>query len=51
MVNPYKYVGQLGCYSDAGTGLMLLGYRFYDPVAGVFTQPDSSRLRLTYHHL
>lgn len=47
-VNPFQYVGQLGYYSDSFTGLMLLGCRFYDPEAEVFTQPDSSRF--IHHH-
>ena len=42
-VNPYKYIGKLGYYSDSGTGLMLLGSRFYDPEAGVFTQRDKAK--------
>ena len=48
-VNPYKYVGQLGYYSDAGTGLMLLGSRFYDPEAGVFTQRDAAKDGISYY--
>ncbi len=48
-VNPYKYVGRLGYYSDSGTGLLLLGSRFYDPEAGVFTQRDAAKDGLSYY--
>lgn len=48
-VNPFKYVGRLGYYSDAGTGLMLLGSRFYDPEAGVIAQRDSAKDGLSYY--
>ena len=48
-VNPYKYIGQLGYYSDSGTGLILLGSRFYDPEAGVFTQRDPVKDGLSYY--
>ncbi len=39
--NPYRY-GQ--GHTDTGTGLIKLGYRYYDPTHGRFTQPDPARV-------
>ncbi|MHB1459801.1 MAG: RHS repeat-associated core domain-containing protein [Armatimonadota bacterium] len=47
--NPFKYVGRLGYYQDAGTGLYWVGTRFYDPDAGVFTQRDMAKDGLSYY--
>lgn len=41
-VNPLRYVGKEGYYSD-DTGLMLLGARYYDPLIGRFITQDPSR--------
>jgi RHS repeat-associated protein len=41
--NPYQYVGALGYYThyqDPEFKLLQLGYRFYDPETGCFTQQD-----------
>jgi len=41
--NPYQYVGALGYYThyqDPDFGLLELGFRFYDPGIGRFTQLD-----------
>ena len=41
--NPYQYVGALGYYThyqDPDFRLLQLGFRFYDPEAGRFTQLD-----------
>lgn len=41
--NPYQYVGALGYYThyqDPDFGLLQLGFRFYDPRSGRFTQLD-----------
>ncbi|MFF8633592.1 RHS repeat-associated core domain-containing protein [Streptomyces pilosus] len=40
---PYRYAG---AYSDP-TGLYKMGYRYYDPSLGRFTQPDPSGRRPT----
>jgi RHS repeat-associated protein len=37
LVQPYRYGGG---YTDASTGLIKLGLRYYDPIHGRFTQPD-----------
>ena len=37
--NPLRYTGG---YLDSNTGLYKLGYRYYDPSIGRFTQPDPS---------
>lgn len=42
-VNPLRYVGKEGYYTDIDTGLMLLGARYYDPLIGRFITQDSSR--------
>lgn len=47
--NPFKYVGRLGYYQDAGTGLYWVGTRFYDPDAGVFTQRDMAKDGLSWY--
>ncbi len=31
-------------YTDTGTGLIKLGYRYYDPTHGRFTQTDPARV-------
>jgi RHS repeat-associated protein len=41
--NPYLYIGELGYYThyqDPEFGLLHLGFRFYDPKIGRFTQQD-----------
>jgi RHS repeat-associated protein len=41
--NPYLYIGALGYYThyqDSEFGLLHLGFRFYDPKIGRFTQQD-----------
>ncbi len=50
-VNPFKYVGRLGYYThaEAGNTLLLLGTRFYDPDAGVFTQRDAAKDGLSWY--
>jgi RHS repeat-associated protein len=37
---PYRYAGQAGAYQDAETGLVLMGYRYYDPSTGRFLTKD-----------
>ena len=38
--NPFKFVGQLGYYSDAATSLQYLRARYYAPAYGRFASPD-----------
>ena len=38
--NPYRWLGALGVYFDAATGLYKMGTRYYDPALGRFTQVD-----------
>ena len=47
--SPYKYVGKEGYYSDADTGLMKLGARYYDPVIGRFITQDLARDGLNWY--
>jgi RHS repeat-associated protein len=37
---PYGWLGGLGVYFDAATGLYKMGTRYYDPALGRFTQVD-----------
>ncbi len=37
---PYGYKAQWGCYTDTETGLLLLTYRYLDPVTGRFLTRD-----------
>jgi len=39
-VNPYKYVGALGYYSDTSSGLLHVGARYYAPDVGRFISAD-----------
>ena len=39
-VNPYRYVGALGYYSNGPSGLMQLGARYYAPDVGRFITAD-----------
>ncbi|MEO0248437.1 MAG: RHS repeat-associated core domain-containing protein [candidate division WOR-3 bacterium] len=41
--NAYRYVGSLGYYADADSGLMLLGARYYAPAVGRFVTVDPAR--------
>ena len=43
---PHQYVGRLGYYVDADSGLQLLTQRYYDPTAGRFVSEDPAR----HHH-
>ncbi|HEY3413108.1 MAG TPA: RHS repeat-associated core domain-containing protein [Armatimonadota bacterium] len=36
----FGYQGQWGAYTDAGTGLVLMTHRYYDPAAGRFVTRD-----------
>src|SRR6187402_2390780 len=38
--NPSDFGGQYGYYTDLGTGLLLLGHRYYDPGTGRFINRD-----------
>ncbi|MEJ7655215.1 MAG: RHS repeat-associated core domain-containing protein [Chloroflexia bacterium] len=40
LANPYRWLGALGVYHDAPTGLYKMGTRYYDPALGRFTQTD-----------
>jgi len=40
---PHQYVGKLGYYTDAASGLQLLTQRYYDPVVGTFVSEDPVR--------
>ncbi len=40
LANPYRWLGGLGVYFDASTGLYKMGTRYYDPGLGRFTQVD-----------
>jgi len=40
---PYKYVGRLSYNTDATSGLLLLGARWYDPTVGRFISEDPVR--------
>jgi RHS repeat-associated protein len=48
--NPYRYVGALGYYADATSGLLHVGARYYNPKVGRFITRDVS-LRDTAWHL
>lgn len=48
-VNPLRYVGKEGYYSDNATGLVLLGVRYYDPLIGRFITQDPSRDGLNWY--
>jgi RHS repeat-associated protein len=37
---PVGYVGQQGAFTDLGTGRVLMGYRYYDPVSARFLTRD-----------
>ncbi len=37
---PYGYKAQWGYYTDTETGLLLLTYRYFDPVTGRFLTRD-----------
>jgi RHS repeat-associated protein len=37
---PHQYIGKLGYYTDAASGLQLLTERYYDPVVGRFVTED-----------
>ena len=37
---PMGNPGQHGCYTDAGTGLVLMTYRHYDPASARFLSRD-----------
>ncbi|MBM4078091.1 MAG: RHS repeat-associated core domain-containing protein [Planctomycetes bacterium] len=39
-VNPYRYVGTLGCYDDTLFGLLHMAARHYAPSFGIFLQRD-----------
>jgi RHS repeat-associated protein len=39
-VNPYRYVGALGYYRDATSGLLHVGARYYNPTTGRFVTLD-----------
>ena len=39
-VTPFKFGGGNGCQSDADTGLVLMGHRYYDPRTGRFLSQD-----------
>ena len=40
---PHQYLGKLGYYTDAASGLQLLTQRYYDPVVGRFVTEDPVR--------
>jgi len=40
---PHQYIGKLGYYADAGSGLQLLTQRYYDPAVGRFVTEDPLR--------
>jgi RHS repeat-associated protein len=40
ITNPWRFLGGLGVYWDAQTGLYKMGARYYDPSLGRFTQVD-----------
>ncbi len=40
MANPWRFGGSYGVYTDAATGLVKIGQRYYDPGVGRWTQPD-----------
>ncbi len=48
-VNPFRFVGKSGYYTDDSTGLDLLGVRYYDPLIGRFITPDPSRDGLNWY--
>lgn len=48
-VNPLRYVGKEGYYTDTDTGLMLLGARYYDPLIGRFITQDPDRDGLNWY--
>ena len=40
VANPWRFGGAYGAYTDASTGLVKIGQRFYDPGLGRWTQVD-----------
>jgi len=48
-VNPLRYVGKEGYYTDTDTGLMLLGARYYDPLIGRFITQDPAQSGLNWY--
>ncbi len=40
VANPWRFGGAYGAYTDAATGLVKIGQRYYDPAVGRWTQPD-----------
>jgi len=46
---PFQYVGGEGYYTDADTGLLKLGARYYDPTIGRFVSKDPSRDGLNWY--
>jgi len=38
--NPWRFGGAYGAYTDAATGLVKIGQRYYDPALGRWTQRD-----------
>lgn len=42
--DPFGFLGQLGYYTDAETGLQWVGSRYYDPASGEFATRDVSGL-------
>ena len=48
-VSPFGFAGGAGYQSDADTGLMLLGHRYYDPSTGRFLSRDPIRAGLNWY--
>jgi len=42
---PFGFQAQGGAYTDSETGLVLMGYRYYDPNTGRFLTRDPSGTR------
>jgi len=40
VANPWRFGGGYGAYTDAATGLVKIGQRYYDPALGRWTQRD-----------
>ena len=40
VANPWRFGGAYGAYTDASTGLVKIGQRYYDPSLGRWTQQD-----------
>jgi RHS repeat-associated protein len=47
-VNPFRYVGALGYYTDRTSALRLLGTRYYSPQVGRFRTQDPPGLSVTW---